>query len=500
MEQDPYRLQKLSNYLLLLESKECYAIRLSVDRDLSAQNSEDFAYLDVIDSGLFNVQNVDILNVMNVEQINALLARGEIDREDMWPRIVEYESKAAPFPFAFGLPKLPLQPGMLFIRGPRQYGKSTWMDLELRWTIEEFGAGSAFYINGDDLLSEKDFFNQITSLSASFAKHAKVRRLFIDEITAINGWEKILKRAADQGKLKKILVITTGSNARSLRRGSERLPGRKGHLKRTDYIFLPVSYSSFYEICGKELQDDAWIAYLLGGGSPLGLNDIYQFERIPEYLIQIVRDWILGDVVTSGRSRGYLAAVLEQIYRFGGTPVGFTKLARESGLANNTVASGYIEQLADLMTLFASPAIDLSNARIIMRRPAKFHFVNLAGAIAFHPEQPRMIHEFKSLPAKSRAILLEWLVAQELWRRRAIKGQLDLEELGYWQSKENEIDLVDRQGNLVEVKLEKTGPLEFAWFSKTFPNKYLTVVSQSSFETDHIKGLTVHDFLMDAQS
>jgi hypothetical protein len=38
---------------------------------------------------LLNVENVEILNVMNVEQMNELLARGEFDREEMWPHIVE---------------------------------------------------------------------------------------------------------------------------------------------------------------------------------------------------------------------------------------------------------------------------------------------------------------------------------------------------------------------------------------------------------------------------
>jgi predicted AAA+ superfamily ATPase len=63
---------------------------------------------------------------MNVSQINQLLSEGNIDREDMWPRIVEYESKAATFWFEFGLKELPTEPGLIVIRGPRQYGKSTW--------------------------------------------------------------------------------------------------------------------------------------------------------------------------------------------------------------------------------------------------------------------------------------------------------------------------------------------------------------------------------------
>ena len=47
---------------------------------------------------LVNVPNVRWPNVVDVNTLNRLLAQGEVDRQDMWPRIVEYESKAAPFP------------------------------------------------------------------------------------------------------------------------------------------------------------------------------------------------------------------------------------------------------------------------------------------------------------------------------------------------------------------------------------------------------------------
>jgi hypothetical protein len=62
---------------------------------------------------------------MDVKAINHLLAEGTIDHEDMWPRIVEMESKACQFRFEFGLNELPAEPGLIIVRGPRQYGKST---------------------------------------------------------------------------------------------------------------------------------------------------------------------------------------------------------------------------------------------------------------------------------------------------------------------------------------------------------------------------------------
>jgi uncharacterized protein len=82
---------------------------------------------------------------MDVKTINQLLAEGNIDRDDMWPRIIEMESKACQFRFEFGLNDLPTEPGLIIIRGPRQYGKSTWLDMNLRQSAEEFGKGSSYY-------------------------------------------------------------------------------------------------------------------------------------------------------------------------------------------------------------------------------------------------------------------------------------------------------------------------------------------------------------------
>ena len=413
----------------------------------------------------------------------------------MWPHIAEYESKAVTFPFEFGLDELPREPGLITIRGPRQYGKSTWIELELRDSVIAFGPGSAYYLNGDDILTDDQLHQELIELDSAFAKSATVKRLFIDEVTAVKNWQRAIKRALDRGHLRDVLIVTTGSKATDLRRGSERLPGRKGKLARSDFIFLPVSYRSFHERCSSELGDDTWIAYLLAGGSPLGCNDIYQFERIPEYLIQLIRDWILGELISSGRSRIATGSVLSNLYRYGGSPIGYTKLARESGLANNTVASGYIEQLGDLLSVLPAWAYDHTKRMFQLRRPAKFPFINLAVAVAFHPQGLRQVHEFKALPDGSKGVLLEWLVAQELWRRNVLAGVENPEAIGYWQSDRHEIDFADRNGTFIEVKLGKASVLEFSWFPARFPEEELLVVCTTPFEGRTVRGMTIHDFL-----
>lgn len=433
---------------------------------------------------------------MDVNQKNLLLAEGKIDRDDLWPNLRQMESQVLQFRFHFGLDELPKEPGLIVVRGPRQYGKSTWLELSLYESIKEFGKASAYYLNGDEIHSDEEFTTKLIELSTAFAKNRRIKRLFIDEVTAIPNWQQGIKRVLDRGILRDVLVITTGSKASDLRHGAERLPGRKGRLARTDYIFLPVCYRDFYIQAHKELGEKTWIAYLLSGGSPLALNDIYQVEKIPEYFIQLMRDWILGEVVSSGRNRLMLSNLLSVIFSLAPNPVGFAKLAREAGLANNTVASGYLEQLSDLLCVLSSWPWDEDKKKFILRKPCKFHFINLAAAVAFHPATLRTVADFEALDSSLQAKFLEWLVAQELWRRAVLNRYENPEALGFWQSKNHEIDFVTADGCFLEVKLGKTNPLEFSWFGNTFPKKNLTVISQSRYSSQNVTSMSIHEFLL----
>ncbi len=434
---------------------------------------------------------------MNVREINDLLSRGDIDHEELWPHLLDLKKQAVTFNFEFGLKKLPIEPGLIIIRGPRQYGKSTWLELHLKQTIQSFKKGSAYYINGDEISTHEDFFEELIILNNAFSKDVPVKRIFIDEVTAIIDWEKALKRAWDQGFLRDVLIITTGSKARDLRRGIEKLPGRKGKLPKNEYIFLPISYKEFHTSCSHKLKSKTLVSYLLTGGSPIVCNEMYSHERIPEYCIQLIRDWILGEIVSSGRSRISLHNVFNVIFKYGGQAVGYAKLAREAGLANNTVASGYIEQLVDLLSLLPSWQWDQNTKNLQIRKPCKFNFINLAAAIAFHPSTIRTVHEFETLPDTLQALFLEWIVAQEIWRRSILADSSTPESLGFWKSDEHEIDFITPQETFIEVKKGKAGPLDFLWFNKVFPKKKLLVICKTPFETNQITGITLEDFLVD---
>jgi uncharacterized protein len=433
---------------------------------------------------------------VDVRQINAALAVGRLDEPGLFPHLEALGRAPFRFEIGFGLDELPPEPGLILVRGARQYGKSTWLEQRLRRTVTEFGSGTAFYLNGDELRGSRDLVEAVRTLLPLFSASAPVRRLFVDEITAIDDWEKGLKRLFDSGELRDVLVITTGSKAADLRHGSERLPGRKGRLERTAYLFTPVSYAEFHRVCGPSLGRDTLSAYLLSGGSPLACAELAATGRLPEYAIEITRDWIHGECAAAGRSRAALLGVLECLHRFGGTPVGQAKLAREAGLANNTVAAGYIEFLMDLLCVAAAHPWDQSKSRVNRRRPCKFHYTNTLVAVAWHPARIRSLDDYRALPTEDQAKFAEWIVAQELWRRAAERGDEAAEQMAFWQAAGHELDFITAPRAAVEVKLGRTNPLDFAWFPKTFPRAVLTVIGQDRWVAGPLRGVTLEEFLL----
>lgn len=446
---------------------------------------------------LANVHNVMYINVMNVNDVNKLLLTGEIDRKRVFPHLDSLKRAPVVFDTGIGLPNLPEKPGILMIRGARQYGKSTWLEKGLRDTIHSYGAGSGFYLNGDEIRDSRDLIDQIRILISLFPPHAAVKRIFIDEITAVENWEKALKRLADTDEIYDVLIVTTGSKATDLRRGTERLPGRKGRLDRTWYHFPPLSFAEFLRAGGNRLEEDASISYILSGGCPVAAGEIIANRMIPEYISEMIRDWIYGEVVAGGRNRSSLLGIFEVINRYGGTPCGQAKVARESGLANNTVAAGYIELLMDLMCLGSATAWDHQKKTAIRRKPAKYHFTNLLAAASWAPSHPDSVSEFRSLTPQSQGAWLEWAVAQELWRRAAVAGEDFPERMYYWQGGGHELDFVLKENHFLEVKRGRCSPTEFTWVPQTLPGVYVTIINASRFETSFCRGITLEDFLLE---
>ena len=67
---------------------------------------------------------------MDIESINRHLSHGEIDIKGLFPHLDALKEQHYQFHIDFRLQKLPLEAGMMLIRGARQYGKSTCLNLK----------------------------------------------------------------------------------------------------------------------------------------------------------------------------------------------------------------------------------------------------------------------------------------------------------------------------------------------------------------------------------
>lgn len=82
-----------------------------------------------------NALNVSQSNAVNVRHINELLHQGRIDEKGLFPHLETLTLSPFVFRVDFGLEELPEEPGLILVRGPRQYGKSTWLEGQVRDTV-----------------------------------------------------------------------------------------------------------------------------------------------------------------------------------------------------------------------------------------------------------------------------------------------------------------------------------------------------------------------------
>ncbi len=137
-----------------------------------------------------------------------------------------------------------------------------------------------------------------------------------------------------------------------------------------------------------------------------------------------------------------------------------------------------------------------NKGRVNRRRPCKYHFTNTLVAVAWHPARLRTLDDFRALPGDERAKFVEWLVAQELWRRAAVRGEETPEQMAFWQASGHELDFVTSPQSAVEVKIGSTNPLEFAWFPRTFAKASLTVIGHDRWAAIRLTGTTLEEFLL----
>ncbi len=62
-------------------------------------------------------------------------------------------------------------------------------------------------------------------------------------------------------------------------------------------FFAPIAYKELHCVFHSTLEINTLTAYLLSGGSPIACAELAEQHFLPEYVIELTRDWIDGEII-----------------------------------------------------------------------------------------------------------------------------------------------------------------------------------------------------------
>lgn len=224
----------------------------------------------------------------------------------------------------------------LFLLGPRQTGKSTFLKTHFP---------KALYIN---LLKSTEFQryskrpDQVQEVINYFIQKHKDRVVIIDEIQKI---PSLLDEVHDLIENNKSLrFILTGSSARKLKRGGANLLGGR------------ASWYHFYPLCYPELGKAGirkWMERTSIGALPSIIDSEAPFDDLKDYIALYIREEILAEGIS--RSIENFSRFLDFAALSNAEQVNYTSLGNDAQLAPSTVRD-YFEVLSDTLIGHSLPA------------------------------------------------------------------------------------------------------------------------------------------------
>jgi hypothetical protein len=308
--------------------------------------------------------------------------------------------------------------------------------------------------------------------------------LFLDEATYLKDWERGVKIVADEGQLRGAALIATGSHAAGIKKGGERLPGRRGRAEHLDLMLLPLDFRGFLLARNPALKNklpsfsewhfDAlfhaareialWAdqitphfpAYLRTGGFPRAIRDEAEHGRIKEDVYKLYRDAFVSDLARIGWRESTLRESVQWIINRRENPFDWSHAATETQLGTHPTVREYVEdaEAAFLWHVFYK-AKGLEESLRAPRSPKRVYF---ADSFAFHAFRSwvfgydnawRATEEFLADP-NNLGYLVESMVASHLRQKFG-------ERVFYWRNGQ-EIDFVifkeEKRKALIEVQYQ----------------------------------------------
>lgn len=325
----------------------------------------------------------------------------------------------------------------------------------------------------------------------------------------------------------------TGSSAIDLKRGAEKLPGRRGKGK--DMVLLPLNFSQFFtkifpefSFEGKMLELDelttgsgdfeqkisffkvhqakfqeAFEKYTMTGGFPLAVESFLNFGRVTQEVGETYFAVVSSDFEKLKKSRVILRQMLRRVFETVGSSLSWQRLAHGTDVPSYNTARDYVELLADnfLMNIiyFYDPKKQSANPN----KGKKFYFADpfLFNIVAFEVGLVSDINTPIINMPEFKGRLAETICASEIIRQfepHPFQGFAELESLFYWRSnKGREIDFVVVRQNKplpIEVKYqERILPADISTIKRIF-GRGMVITKNEFFLDEKVIGIPIYLF------
>ncbi|MEM1582284.1 MAG: ATP-binding protein [Candidatus Bathyarchaeia archaeon] len=344
-----------------------------------------------------------------------------------------------------------------FLVGPRQVGKTTALKIWInKVLLPNVDPKAVFYFSCEELTNFREL-GEILDNYVSFKNGNRIKSSFIilDEITFVEDWHRALKLRIDQGVFRNDIIVVSGSAGLEILKQKEYFPGRRG--KGRDIVFYPLSFSQYVgalrnlETEKKDLMqveysmktnrvhqgllNELFNKYMLTGGFPLPIEEMYVRNRISFETRKTYTDWLRSDFAKLGRNEAYMKEVLAYIVRARLTPVSWLSISKETSISSSHTTQAYVEDLERLFTVKILNFLG-ADSKILYRKNKKIHITD-----PFLYDTICELVNVKPIDEDK----LESIVATHLARRYPVF---------YWRNK-TEVDIVVLVGNRqfgIEVK------------------------------------------------
>jgi predicted AAA+ superfamily ATPase len=388
-----------------------------------------------------------------------------------------------------------LQPIVWTLRGPRRAGKTVTLKLLVADLIENH------QVNPRDITWVS--FETIRNLQQmeDFLIHIKQefnpKILFIDEVTSVAGWQKVIKKLRDNGTYTKASLVLTGSSAHDLKAGSERMAGRRGGPDVYDRVLLPMSFFDFQRQTQGSVED-----FLKVGGFPFRVNEFARVKKqkhdfADDYGMAIFDEVFFYEMTRRKLSRNIAIEIVGRLSQLQTTASSYDGFAKAVSVTKDTVRK-YMDALGESFLLATYFSYDTSKNRVAPKKDRKFLWIDPAlGDFAFWLKQGEKISD------SSKA---EMAVGAELLRRyefRLWEGLSAPRNVFTWKSKTgNEVDFLvvdksQRRRDPFEVKYqEQISDWDFQVMEKAF-GKGILITKLPSRHRPHSQALGLESFLLE---